>query len=76
MPAELVSADLARGNLVKIVAADAPPKGFVLPMHAVYRTESPPGIAARWFIDKLKRGSTPVVIKDIQRRRRTRRKRI
>jgi hypothetical protein len=23
-------------------------------MHAVYRTEAPPGIAARWFIDRLK----------------------
>jgi hypothetical protein len=55
MPAELVKSDLARGILVKIVAADAPPKGFVLSMHA--------GIAARW-------------LKDIQRRRRTGRKRI
>ena len=54
MPADLVESDLKRGTLVKIVAADAPPKGFVLPMHAVYRTESPPGIAARWFIDRLK----------------------
>jgi DNA-binding transcriptional LysR family regulator len=53
MPAELVQSDLARGTLVKIVAADAPPQGFVLSMHAVYRTEAPPGIAARWFIDRL-----------------------
>jgi DNA-binding transcriptional LysR family regulator len=54
MPADLVESDLKRGTLVKIVAADAPPKGFALLMHAVYRTESPPGIAARWFIDRLK----------------------
>jgi hypothetical protein len=57
MPAELVQSDLARGTLVKIVAADAPPQGFVLSMHAVYRTEAPPGIAARWFIDRLKPGA-------------------
>ena len=57
MPAELVQSDLARGTLVKIVAADAPPQGFVLSMRAVYRTEAPPGIAARWFIDRLKPGA-------------------
>jgi len=76
MPAELVKSDLARGILVEIVAADSPPNGFVLSMHAVYRTDTPPGIAARWFIDRLKQGLTPVVMKDIQRRRRTRRRRI
>jgi DNA-binding transcriptional LysR family regulator len=54
MPAELVVSDLKRGSLVKIVPADAPPRGFALSMRAVYRTESPPGIAARWFIDRLK----------------------
>jgi DNA-binding transcriptional LysR family regulator len=75
MPAELVESDLERGTLVKIVAADAPPKGFVLSMHAVYRTESPPGVAARWFVDRLQQGSTPVVMKDTQRRRPIRRKR-
>jgi DNA-binding transcriptional LysR family regulator len=76
MPAELVKSDLARGSLVEIVAADSPPNGFVLSMHAVYRTDAPPGIAARWFIDRLKQGSTPVMMKDIQRRGRTRTRRI
>lgn len=57
MPAERVQSDLARGTLVKIVAEDAPPKGFVMPMHAVYRSEAPPGLAARWFIDWLKHAS-------------------
>jgi DNA-binding transcriptional LysR family regulator len=56
MPAELVESDLARGTLVKIVAADAPPRGYALSMHAVYPTEAPPGIAARWFIERLKQG--------------------
>ncbi len=73
MPAELVKADLARGVLAKIVVADAPPKGFALSMHAVYRADAPPGIAARWFIERLKLGSQPVVA-GVPRQRRTRRK--
>lgn len=56
MPAELVQADLARGTLVKIVAEDSP-EGFVVAMSAVYRTEAPPGMAGRWFIERLKQGS-------------------
>jgi DNA-binding transcriptional LysR family regulator len=56
MPAELVEADLARGSLVKITAEDAP-KGFVVSMRAAYRTDSPPGIAGRWFIERLKQGA-------------------
>src|SRR5579862_5175762 len=62
MPAELVRSNLARGTLVKIVAAEAPTNGFALTMHAVYRTEAPPGIAARWFIDRLKQGSESVEV--------------
>ena len=69
MPAELIQSDLKRGTLVKIVAADAPPKGFVMSMHAVYRTESPPGVAARWFIDRLKQGSDTALTKDVQLKR-------
>jgi DNA-binding transcriptional LysR family regulator len=52
MPAELVRDDLARGSLVRIVVKDAP-KGFVVGMRAVYRTDAPPGIAGRWFIERL-----------------------
>jgi DNA-binding transcriptional LysR family regulator len=71
MPAELVKSDLARGILQRIVVADAPPRGFALSMHAVYRTDAPPGIAARWFIDRLKQRSQSVV-RDRPRRRRAR----
>lgn len=56
MPAELVESDLARGALVKIVAEDAP-QSFVVAMRAVYRTDVPPGIAGRWFIDRLEQGT-------------------
>jgi len=69
MPAELVQSDLARGTLVKIVVADAPPRGFALSMHAVYRTEAPPGIAARWFIEGVKQGSKAPAVGKIHRRR-------
>src|SRR5580704_2679162 len=71
MPAQLVESDLARGILVRIVAQDAPLGGFVLPMHAVYRTDAPPGIAARWFIDRLRLGQkwqTPAVRRTSVRR--------
>lgn len=69
MPAELVETDLVRGALVKIIVEDAP-KGFVVAMSAVYRTEAPPGIAARWFIDRLKQGSRGAASKHPPIRRR------
>jgi DNA-binding transcriptional LysR family regulator len=53
MPAELVQSDLVQGTLVKITAEDAP-KGFVVSMGAAYRSDAPPGIAGRWFIERLK----------------------
>jgi DNA-binding transcriptional LysR family regulator len=54
MPLHLVDADLASGALVQITAESAPPEGYVIAMSAVYRTDSPPGPAGRWFIDRLK----------------------
>jgi DNA-binding transcriptional LysR family regulator len=67
MPAELVRSDLSRGSLVKIVAEDAP-KGFVLSLHAVYRADAPPGIAGRWFIDRLRQGTEAAASAKIDRR--------
>ena len=55
MPEELVRADLLRGTLVKIVTEDLP-QGISLSMRAVYRTEAPPGLAGRWFIERVKAG--------------------
>ncbi|HEX3844816.1 MAG TPA: LysR family transcriptional regulator [Steroidobacteraceae bacterium] len=57
MPKELVQSDLSRGSLVKIILEDAPPTGFAVSMRAVYRTAAPPGIAARWLIERLKKGA-------------------
>ncbi len=54
MPLHVVEADLASGELVQISAEDTPPEGHVIAMSAIYRTDSPPGPAGRWFIDHLK----------------------
>jgi DNA-binding transcriptional LysR family regulator len=60
MPLHLVEADLASGALVQITAEDAPPEGYVVAMSAIYCTNSPPGPAGRWFIDRLKHGVQPL----------------
>jgi len=54
MPLHLVEADLASGALVQIATEDAQPGGHTITMSATYRTDSPPGPAARWFIEHLK----------------------
>jgi DNA-binding transcriptional LysR family regulator len=54
MPLHMIEADLASGALVPIRGESAPPEGYVIAMSAVYRTDSPPGPAGRWFIDRLK----------------------
>jgi DNA-binding transcriptional LysR family regulator len=54
MPLHMIEADLASGALIQITGESAPPEGHVIAMSAVYRTDSPPGPAGRWFIDRLK----------------------
>jgi DNA-binding transcriptional LysR family regulator len=61
MPLHTIEADLASGALVEITAEDAPLGGHVIEMAAIYRTDSPPGPAGRWFIDRLKDAQTPPV---------------
>jgi DNA-binding transcriptional LysR family regulator len=55
MPLHLVQADLAGGTLVEIATEGAPAGGHIITMSAIYRTDSPPGPAGRWFIERLKR---------------------
>jgi DNA-binding transcriptional LysR family regulator len=74
MPADLVRSDLSRGSLVKVVAEDAP-NGYVVSMRAVYRTDAPPGIAGRWFIDRLKQGREAAPSAGAHRRKRSVKKR-
>jgi hypothetical protein len=54
LPLHVIDADLASGALVPIMLEDAPPEGFVIAMSAIYRTESPPRPAGRWFMERLK----------------------
>jgi len=54
MPLHMIEEDLASGALVQIRGESAPPEGYVITMSAVYRTDSPPGPAGRWFVDRLK----------------------
>ena len=53
LPIHMVEADLASGALVQIITEDVP-AGRVIVMSAIYRTDSPPGPAGRWFIEHLK----------------------
>jgi DNA-binding transcriptional LysR family regulator len=54
MPLHVIEADLASGRLAEITTEDAPFGGRLVEMWAVYRTDSPPGPAGRWFIDRLR----------------------
>jgi DNA-binding transcriptional LysR family regulator len=52
VPLHLVEADLASGELVQLKVEEAPPESHHLSV--IYRTDSPPGPAGRWFMDRLK----------------------
>jgi DNA-binding transcriptional LysR family regulator len=57
MPLHMIEADLASGALVRIIAESSPFDGYAVAMSAIYRTDSPPGPAGRWFIERLKEPS-------------------
>jgi len=54
MPVGVVEADLASGSLVKIRIEDVPEGHLVMTMSAVFKTDTPPGPAGRWLIERLK----------------------
>jgi DNA-binding transcriptional LysR family regulator len=54
LPAHMLEEDLASGALVPITLEDSRVTGDLVTMSAIYRTDSPPGPAGRWFIDRLK----------------------
>jgi DNA-binding transcriptional LysR family regulator len=53
MPLDVVEADLASGALVPL-AHEGMDMSAWMAMSAIYRTDSPPGPAGRWLIDRLK----------------------
>jgi DNA-binding transcriptional LysR family regulator len=67
LPLNAVEADLASGALVEIMTEDAPRGGRLIEMWAVYRTDSPPGPAGRWFIDRLKKEQAPLLQREPSR---------
>jgi DNA-binding transcriptional LysR family regulator len=67
MPLHSIQADLAGGTLIEITPEDAPPGGHVTEMGAIYRTDSPPGPAGRWFIDRLKQAQTLPLKRELTR---------
>jgi DNA-binding transcriptional LysR family regulator len=54
LPVHMIEEDLASGALVQITLEDRPPAGELVTMSAIYRTDTPPGPAGRWFIERLK----------------------
>jgi DNA-binding transcriptional LysR family regulator len=53
LPVHMLEEDLASGALVPITLEDSRLTGH-LTMSAIYRTDTPPGPAGRWFIERLK----------------------
>jgi DNA-binding transcriptional LysR family regulator len=54
LPIHMLETDLADGALVQITLETNPPLAQELAMSAIYRNDSPPGPAGRWFIEHLK----------------------
>jgi DNA-binding transcriptional LysR family regulator len=54
MPYSVVAEDLAGNDLVELSIQDQEPEGFLMPMLSVHRTDTPPGPAGRWLIERLK----------------------
>lgn len=54
LPVHMLEDDLASGALVPITLEDSRLTGQLVTMSAIYRTDSPPGPAGRWFIERLK----------------------
>jgi DNA-binding transcriptional LysR family regulator len=54
MPLHIVEEDLKKKRLLAIKVEGFNPKAAVMPMHLVYRKETPPGPAAQAFISQLK----------------------
>jgi len=59
MPVAMVRNDLDAGSLVQIQVENFQPRTPPIAMLAVYRKDSPPGPAGRWFLDQLKQTDSP-----------------
>jgi DNA-binding transcriptional LysR family regulator len=53
MPYPAVADDITAGRLV-VIELEGTPTDVKMPMSAIYRSDTPPGRAGRWMIDRLK----------------------
>jgi DNA-binding transcriptional LysR family regulator len=53
MPYPAVADDITTGRLV-VIEPEGTPTDVKMPMSAIYRSDTPPGRAGRWMIDRLK----------------------
>jgi DNA-binding transcriptional LysR family regulator len=63
MPCDVIEADLASGALIPLALEDMD-TSVKMAMSVIYRTDTPPGPAGRWLIDRLKRHSGDARIED------------
>jgi len=54
MPVEMVQSDLDAGTLVRLRIEAFQPRTPPIAMFAIYRKDTPPGPAGRWFLKRLK----------------------
>ncbi|MCG1042345.1 LysR family transcriptional regulator [Mycetohabitans sp. B8] len=54
MPAPMVHNDIVSGELVPLQIEHFQPQTPPIAMFAIYRKDTPPGFAGRWFLDRLK----------------------
>ncbi|MGP4694115.1 LysR family transcriptional regulator [Agrobacterium cavarae] len=54
MPRAMIAEDLDNGSLVVLRITNLEPAWMTMPMHIVYPTERPPGVAARWMMNRLR----------------------
>jgi DNA-binding transcriptional LysR family regulator len=54
MPVEMVQSDLEAGTLVRLRIEAFQPRTPPIAMFAIYRKDTPPGPAGRWFLKRLK----------------------
>jgi DNA-binding transcriptional LysR family regulator len=72
MPMFMVEDDIANGRLRAVRIEMPGVANLLMPMHAVYRKESPPGPAGRWLIQSLKRRADSGSLKEIDGAKRKR----
>jgi len=63
MPLAMVRNDLDAGALVQLQVENFQPRTPSIAMLAVYRKDSPPGPAGRWFLEQLKQADSPSPMK-------------